>query len=33
MKGDSDAGNMVVETAKQMPGAVLPGHHDEWPDG
>ncbi|MGF6852486.1 thiamine pyrophosphate-requiring protein [Paraburkholderia sp. CI3] len=29
MKGDPDQGNVVVETAKQVLGAVLPGHHDK----
>jgi pyruvate dehydrogenase (quinone) len=29
MKGDPDQGNVIVETAKQVLGAVLPGHHDK----
>ena len=29
MKGDPDEGNVVVETARQVLGAVLPGHHDK----
>jgi pyruvate dehydrogenase (quinone) len=29
MKGDPDEGNVIVETAKQVLGAVLPGHHDK----
>jgi pyruvate dehydrogenase (quinone) len=29
LKGDPDEGNVVVETAKQVLGAVLPGHHDK----
>ncbi|MBB5419468.1 thiamine pyrophosphate-requiring protein [Paraburkholderia atlantica] len=29
LKGDPDQGNVVVETAKQVLGAVLPGHHDK----
>lgn len=28
-KGDPDEGNVIVQTAKQVLGAVLPGHHDE----
>jgi pyruvate dehydrogenase (quinone) len=28
MKGDPDEGNVIVETAKQVLGAVLPGHRD-----
>lgn len=27
MKGDPDEGNVIVDTAKQVIGAVLPGHH------
>nr|WKF60825.1 Putative thiamine pyrophosphate-containing protein YdaP [Paraburkholderia busanensis] len=29
MKGDPNEGNVIVETAKQVLGAVLPGHHDK----
>ncbi|OLL28445.1 thiamine pyrophosphate-requiring protein [Burkholderia sp. SRS-W-2-2016] len=29
LKGDPDEGNVVVETAKQVLGAVLPGHRDK----
>ncbi|MEX3810983.1 thiamine pyrophosphate-requiring protein [Paraburkholderia sp. BR13439] len=29
LKGDPDQGNVVVETARQVLGAVLPGHHDK----
>ncbi|ASL48931.1 Putative thiamine pyrophosphate-containing protein YdaP (plasmid) [Burkholderia sp. AD24] len=29
MKGDPNQGNVIVETAKQVLGAVLPGHHDK----
>ena len=29
MKGDPDEGNVIVETAKQVLSAVLPGHHDK----
>jgi pyruvate dehydrogenase (quinone) len=29
MKGDPDEGNVIVETAKQVLGAVLPGHRDK----
>jgi len=28
LKGDPDEGNVIVQTAKQVLGAVLPGHHD-----
>ncbi|MGY6124747.1 thiamine pyrophosphate-requiring protein [Paraburkholderia strydomiana] len=29
LTGDPDEGNVIVQTAKQVLGAVLPGHHDE----
>jgi pyruvate dehydrogenase (quinone) len=29
LKGDPDERNVIVETAKQVLGAVLPGHHDK----
>jgi pyruvate dehydrogenase (quinone) len=29
MKGDPNQGNVIVETARQVLGAVLPGHHDK----
>ena len=29
LKGDPDERNVIVETAKQVRGAVLPGHHDK----
>jgi pyruvate dehydrogenase (quinone) len=29
MKGDPNEGNVIVQTAKQVLGAVLPGHYDK----
>jgi pyruvate dehydrogenase (quinone) len=29
MKGDPEQGNVIVETARQVLGAVLPGHRDK----
>jgi len=29
MKGDPDHGNVLIDTAKQLLGAVLPGHKDK----
>ncbi|MEW9585144.1 thiamine pyrophosphate-requiring protein [Paraburkholderia sp. DGU8] len=29
LKGDPNEGNVIVETAKQVLGAILPGHHDK----
>ena len=30
MKGDPDQGNIIIDTAKQVLGAVLPGHIRHW---